>query len=75
LPGIVGVGDVPQLAALMAPRRLVFADGVTPRGEKLKEKELTAALSFAADVYKVHRAADKLTVTAGQTAAELVAGL
>jgi hypothetical protein len=75
LPGVVGVGDVPQLAALMAPRRLVIADGVSPRGEKLKEKELTAALSFAADVYRVHKAADKLTVTAGQTVADLVAGL
>jgi dienelactone hydrolase len=75
LPGIVGVGDVPQLAALMAPRRLAFADGVTPRGEKLKEKELTAALSFAADVYKVHKAADKLTIAAGQTAPQIVAAL
>ncbi|HEY1380237.1 MAG TPA: acetylxylan esterase, partial [Gemmataceae bacterium] len=75
LPGIVGVGDVPQLAALVAPRRLVLADGVSPRGDRLAAKDLTAAVAFAADVYKVHKAADRLTVAAGQTAAELVTGL
>ena len=75
LPGVVGVGDVPQLVALMAPRRLVIADGLTPSGERLKEKELTAAMSFATDVYRVHKAADKLTVAAGQSAEQLVAAL
>jgi dienelactone hydrolase len=75
LPGVVSVGDVPQLAALMAPRRLVFADGMTPHGERLKEKELTAALSFATDVYRVHKAADKLTLATGQTTTALVAAL
>src|SRR5207302_6375165 len=28
-PGILNVGDIPHLAALVSPRRLIVADGVT----------------------------------------------
>ena len=42
---------------------------------RLKEKELTSALSFATDVYRVHKAVDKLTIAAGQSAEQLVAAL
>ena len=42
-PGIVSqVGDVPQLAAMAAPRRLAVIDGVTPQGTKLTEGRLRA---------------------------------
>lgn len=75
VPGILTAGDVPQLAALMAPRRLVFADGVTGGGERLKEKDLAGALAFAADVYAVHKAGDRLTVAVSKSAADLVAPL
>src|SRR5262249_37326383 len=57
LPGVVGVGDVPQLAALLAPRRLVLADGSLPQGARLKEGPMREAYAYTAAVYKAHRAA------------------
>src|SRR5262249_56991689 len=39
-PGILRVGDVPQLAALAAPLRLVLAGGVSPQGKRAADKEL-----------------------------------
>jgi dienelactone hydrolase len=43
-PGIVrDVGDVPQLAALALPRRVVIAGGVSGGGEVLGEEELSRA--------------------------------
>jgi dienelactone hydrolase len=61
-PGIVSkVGDVPQLAAMAAPRRLAVIEGVTPQGTKLTEGRLRDAYAFTAAVYKAHAAADKFT--------------
>src|SRR5439155_22577993 len=39
-PGLLRVGDVPQLAALVAPRKLVISGGATPTGGHLREKAL-----------------------------------
>jgi hypothetical protein len=64
-PGILKAGDIPHLAALVAPRRLVIGGGVSPQGKKLTQDELDAAFRFTAGVYKTAKAADKLTVTAG----------
>ncbi len=75
LPGVVTAGDVPQLAALLAPRRLVLADGVSPQGQALKDRELRQALAPTAAAYKVHRADDRLTVATGPPWASLLAGL
>jgi hypothetical protein len=72
VPGIVGIGDVPHLAALVAPRRLVIAGGITPRGEKLSEETLREAFAFTAAAYKAHKAAERLTVAAEVAAAEVV---
>jgi dienelactone hydrolase len=62
-PGILKVGDVPHLAGLVAPRRLVIAGGATLNGKKLTEKELRDAFAFTTKVYQATKAAAKLTIT------------
>ena len=39
-PGVLRLGDIPQLAALSAPRRLVITEGRTPQGKLVRFKEL-----------------------------------
>ena len=64
VPGLLRIGDVPHLAALMAPRRLIIAGGVSPQGMKLSQEELETAFAFTSGVYKTLKAADKLTIVA-----------
>jgi dienelactone hydrolase len=61
-PGILRWADVPHLAALSAPRRVIVAEGVAASGKKLAAKELRDAYAFTHDVYKACKVADKLTV-------------
>jgi hypothetical protein len=63
-PGILKVGDIPHLAGLVAPRRLVIAGGVSPQGKKLSQKELEDAFRFTTGVYKAVKAPEKLTIVA-----------
>lgn len=63
-PGLLRAGDVPQLAGLSAPNRLVIAGGTTPQGRKLSQKELDEAFRFTSAVYKATKAPDWLTITA-----------
>lgn len=63
-PGILKVGDIPHLAALIAPRRLIIAGGTSPQGKKLSQKELEEAFRFTSEVYKTLKAAEKLTIVA-----------
>jgi hypothetical protein len=63
-PGILKVGDVPQLAAMIAPCQLVIAGGVSPQGKKLTQKELEAAFAFTSGVYKTLNAEKKLAIVA-----------
>ena len=62
-PGIMKVGDIPHLAGLIAPRRLIIAGGVALNGKKLNEKELQEAFAFTTKVYRATKAAAKLTIT------------
>ena len=63
-PGLLKVGDVPHLAALVAPKRLVIAGGVSPQGRKLTQKELEAAFRFTSGVYEAMKMGDWLTIAA-----------
>jgi len=63
-PGMLKVGDIPHLAALAAPRRLVIGGGVSPQGKKLSQKELEDAFRFTTGVYKAMKAPEKLTIVA-----------
>ncbi|TMQ33083.1 MAG: hypothetical protein E6K70_15075 [Planctomycetota bacterium] len=74
-PGILRLGDIPQLAALSAPRRLILADGTTAQGKKLTEKYLKEAFAFTRDMYKLYKAGNKLTLTEGTRVEDLVAGV
>jgi hypothetical protein len=73
--GILGVGDIPHLAALSAPRRLLLSGAVSPQGKKLGEKEMGEAFGFTGEVYRLLKAADALSVREQATAAEMVTWL
>jgi hypothetical protein len=61
-PGILKIADVPQLAALAAPRRLLLAAGVSPQGKKLGEKDMREAFAFTSEVYRLVKAEERLSV-------------
>jgi dienelactone hydrolase/pimeloyl-ACP methyl ester carboxylesterase len=71
-PGILRVGDIPHLAALAAPRKLLLAEGVSPQGQKISEKEMVRAFAFTRTMYKLNKSETKLVVK-GQLRAETVA--
>jgi pimeloyl-ACP methyl ester carboxylesterase len=75
VPGILRVGDVPHLAALAAPGRLIIAGGVGADGKALGERELQTAFAFTTRVYKTSKADAKLTVQAEMKPEDLVMGL
>lgn len=63
VPGILRhAGDIPHLAALVAPRPLVVAGGVTGGGQPLDQAALDAAFAFTRQVYQAEDAAGKLQV-------------
>jgi dienelactone hydrolase len=62
-PGLLKAGDVPHLAGLVAPRRLIIAGGLSPQGKKLTQKELETAFQFTTGVYKATKAPAYLTIT------------
>jgi dienelactone hydrolase len=74
-PGILRAGDIPHLAAVCAPRRLLVSGGITPQGTKVKEKQLQEAYAFTAGIYKLHKKADRLTVAEEVAAGDLAAML
>jgi dienelactone hydrolase len=74
-PGIVGVGDVPHLAAMIAPRRLVIAGGVSPTGKRLSDAAIKEAFAFTTAAYKVNRASDRLTIAGDLKVEDLIKSL
>jgi dienelactone hydrolase len=73
-PGLLRAGDVPQLAALAAPRRLLIAGGVV-EGKPLAANELEKAYEDTRHVYQLQKAADKFKVTAEAKPADLASWL
>lgn len=63
-PGILRWADVPQLAALSAPRRVVLTDSVSPSGKKLTDKEMQQAYAYLPAIYKLYKAEAKFTIGA-----------
>jgi dienelactone hydrolase len=61
-PGILNVGDVPHIAALQAPRKLLIVGGVNSQGKKLETKELKRAFGFTQQIYALHKAEKALNV-------------
>jgi dienelactone hydrolase len=62
-PGILRWADIPQLAALAAPRPLVIADGVSPLDRSLKGKAIEEAYSFTRRIYRLYQLEKKLTIS------------
>jgi dienelactone hydrolase len=73
--GILRVGDVPHLAALAAPHRLIVSGAVSPQGKKLGEKEMGEAFGFTRAVYKLLGAEESLSVRETATSAEMATWL
>jgi dienelactone hydrolase len=75
VPGILRAGDIPHLAALAAPRRLLIAEGRTSQNRALNEKGLREAFAFPRNVYRVLQRENALTLLTTFQAKEAVAGL
>jgi dienelactone hydrolase len=76
VPGILrDAGDIPHLAALVAPRRLVAAGGVLPAGRPLDAAQLRDAFAFTRAVYDVERAAENCYVLPDANPGDVVAKL
>jgi cephalosporin-C deacetylase-like acetyl esterase len=75
VPGILQVGDVPHLAALSAPRRLIVAEGAGPEGKPLGAKALQQAYAFTRSIYRLHRQEKRLTLAETVRANDVAAGL
>jgi dienelactone hydrolase len=75
VPGILSIGDVPHLAALSAPRRLLIAEGLNAAGRPLPAKGLQEAYAFPRAIYRLHRLDKRLTLAESVRANEVAAGL
>jgi dienelactone hydrolase len=58
-PGILRLGDIPQLAALTAPRRLAITEGRTPQGKLVRQKELQTAYAFTRQIFRLYKNEDR----------------
>lgn len=66
-PGIVrDVGDLPQIAALIAPRKLVIAGGVSGGGETLSGSDLQAGWGWTHSAYENPSVHPDLTISTGE---------
>jgi hypothetical protein len=76
VPGILrDLGDIPQLAALAAPRRLVIGGGVMGSGQTSSLEQLQSDFARTRMVYKLHGIPAGPEILATTDAATLVAAL
>lgn len=66
------VGDIPHLAALVAPRKLLVSGGVTGQGRALDAAALRERFAFPRGVYRLFGVEAHLNVTAAEAPADLV---
>ncbi|HVE40954.1 MAG TPA: prolyl oligopeptidase family serine peptidase [Planctomycetota bacterium] len=64
VPGALQAYDLPDLAALMAPRKLTILDPVDPAGKPISQAELEAAYAKVRDAYKAAGAEQNLVLKA-----------
>ncbi len=74
-PGLLRAGDIPQLAALTAPRRLAIHGGVDALARKLDAASLAKTYGFTRDIYRRVDAAEALNLASEAKAAELASWL
>jgi hypothetical protein len=58
-PGILRVADIPQLAALSAPRKLAITEGKTPQGKLVRLRGLQSAFSFTRNIFRLYKNEDR----------------
>jgi cephalosporin-C deacetylase-like acetyl esterase len=74
-PGLLRVGDVSHLAALVAPRKLVITDGRSVQGQVLADKALREAFAFPRRMYQLHKQEQRLHVAATLAAKDVAGAL
>ncbi len=74
-PGMLQIGDIPHLAALTAPRKLVVAEALSSEGKPVADKPLREAFAFTASVYRLYRKEGRFTLLESVRLKEIVAGL
>lgn len=62
VPGLLTAGDVPHLAALRAPGKLLIVGGFTAAGKRLDARGLADAYAFTRKVYTLTRSDAALTL-------------
>jgi dienelactone hydrolase len=67
-PNILDLGDVGQLAGLVAPRPMVIVRGLEPEGNVASSARLGEAFAFTRAVYSLLKAPDKLALGRGSNA-------
>ncbi len=63
VPFLLDIGDVPQLAALLAPRRLIFGSPVDGQAQPLDPDAYNLVFSFTAQSYQWYNAVNQFTVS------------
>jgi dienelactone hydrolase len=71
VPGILRVGDIPHLAAVFAPGKLLVVSGVK-EGKKVDEKGLATAFAFTRKVYALMKAEKALQIRSEMKPADVV---
>ncbi|MFO0841760.1 MAG: alpha/beta hydrolase family protein [Gemmataceae bacterium] len=71
-PGVLRAGDVPHLAAVVAPRKLIVTGGFSPAGKKLDATALELAFAFTRGVYKLLKAESAFVVRPEVDVAEVL---
>ncbi len=61
-PNMLDVGDVAQLASLVAPRPLLIAQGIEPEGEIASKVRLRESFAFTQSVYSLLGVPENLTL-------------
>jgi hypothetical protein len=65
-------GDIPQLAALLEPRKLLISGGVNSRAESLDIPALESHFHYTRTVYGVVKGENRLVLSVKQSAAATV---
>ena len=73
-PGILDVGDVGHLAALVAPRPLVISSGVEPEGDRVRGGRLLDYFAYTRAVYGLLDAGRNLTLDRAAEVSSLIPG-
>lgn len=75
-PGILrDAGDIPQLAALVAPKRLLVAGSVNGAGGTLDETSLAKRFEFTQSIYALSSASQNFSWQTSTTVADIVKNL